>query len=430
MFPSITAAVLAIGTAVLPLAGSVGTAEAQSAVPAAATTPGWPVTNYVHYVGGKAGAANPKLSPVYLGWVNQQGGSADLAPEATLGAQFAVKYVNQYLDGVAGHPLKLVECFIPDTVSAAAACGQKFANNPKIQQIVAGPVTIGNQAFEQALAPTKKLLNLFAGSTTDSGYKTAVWLYGSSTSLEGPLATFLAKDLKAKSVAIINENIPGSAPIDKAISDGLTLEHVKSTVVTFDPSQTDLTVPLEAAHASSVDAIEFGASGPICANFDKALKELNINKPVLANVTCIGPQIAKADGGSLPRWYYAVGSTLYDDPTDPAAKALHKVFAEIGVPASLRDDPWMSTTYSQILTSVKFMNRVGPDNTSAAKVVKLAENFHGPMLWGPPQLVCGEFKAAPQVCLDEDQFFRPNASGVMVRAQSWVAKPAGEPIDG
>ena len=39
-----------------------------------ASTAKGPVTNYLKYVGGKHGKANTKLSPVYIGWVNQQGG--------------------------------------------------------------------------------------------------------------------------------------------------------------------------------------------------------------------------------------------------------------------------------------------------------------------------------------------------------------------
>src|SRR5262249_10554421 len=40
------------------------------------------VTDYLGYVKGKAGAANPTLSPISIGWVNQQGGTQD-SPEAT-----------------------------------------------------------------------------------------------------------------------------------------------------------------------------------------------------------------------------------------------------------------------------------------------------------------------------------------------------------
>ena len=39
-----------------------------------------PVTNYVTYVGGKAGKANPKLSPIVIGAINTQGGQVLVGP--------------------------------------------------------------------------------------------------------------------------------------------------------------------------------------------------------------------------------------------------------------------------------------------------------------------------------------------------------------
>ena len=43
------------------------------------------VTDYLSYVGGKAGAANPSLPPVTIGFVNQQGGQQSIGPLATTG---------------------------------------------------------------------------------------------------------------------------------------------------------------------------------------------------------------------------------------------------------------------------------------------------------------------------------------------------------
>src|SRR5690242_10172827 len=70
------------------------------------------VTNYLTFVRGKAGKANPKLSPVEIGWVNLQGGQVEIGPNATPAAELAVRYVNDSLGGIGGHPLKLKECFI------------------------------------------------------------------------------------------------------------------------------------------------------------------------------------------------------------------------------------------------------------------------------------------------------------------------------
>ncbi|MBV8998591.1 MAG: hypothetical protein JO304_06000, partial [Solirubrobacterales bacterium] len=55
------------------------------------------VTDYLSYVDGKAGPANPSLPPVTIGWVNQQGGAQSIGPLATTGAQIAVKYINTEL---------------------------------------------------------------------------------------------------------------------------------------------------------------------------------------------------------------------------------------------------------------------------------------------------------------------------------------------
>ena len=70
------------------------------------------VTDYLKYVGGKPGKADSSLSPVYIGWINQQGGQQQIGPLATSGAELAVKYINAQLGGVDGHPVALKTCFI------------------------------------------------------------------------------------------------------------------------------------------------------------------------------------------------------------------------------------------------------------------------------------------------------------------------------
>ena len=91
---------------VLAIAASATTSKTdRSASPTASQA----VTNYLTYVHGKRGKADPKKSKVYIGWVNQQGGQVVIGGLATAGAQLAVKYVNDQLGGVGGHPVKLVD---------------------------------------------------------------------------------------------------------------------------------------------------------------------------------------------------------------------------------------------------------------------------------------------------------------------------------
>ena len=68
------------------------------------------VTDYVDYVGGKAGKADPNKSTIYIGWLNQQGGQQEIGAAATDGADLAVKVANEQLGGIDGHPVALKKC--------------------------------------------------------------------------------------------------------------------------------------------------------------------------------------------------------------------------------------------------------------------------------------------------------------------------------
>ena len=60
----------------------------------AASTNATSVTNYVAYVGGKPGRANLKLSPIYVGYVNQEGGPIVVGKTADNGVDAATANTN------------------------------------------------------------------------------------------------------------------------------------------------------------------------------------------------------------------------------------------------------------------------------------------------------------------------------------------------
>src|SRR5919197_647917 len=88
-------------------------ATALGAAAAMAATPSKSVTNYLAYVGGKAGKANPKLSPIKIGYVNQEGGAIVIGKTNDNGVQAAVKYINTYAGGIGGHPPPPLTCLPP-----------------------------------------------------------------------------------------------------------------------------------------------------------------------------------------------------------------------------------------------------------------------------------------------------------------------------
>jgi len=390
-------------------------------------TPGvFPVTNYVKYVGGHAGPANSKLSPISIGWVNQQGGSTDIAPETTIGAQVAVKWLNKYGGGIDGHPVNLVTCFIPDQVSNAAQCGQKFANDKAVSAVAMGAVAIGNQSFEQALAPTHKpIVFLISLANVDDNYKPGYALYGDSTHILAPYATFAKDVLHVKRVAVIYENTPGSVLGADTIVDALKYVGIKTTIVGFDPSTTDLTTPLTAAKAQDANMVISTVGGSNCSNLYLAMKELKLTQKVKVGVfgPCASSQVQTADGGKLPPgWYYASANSAYQDPADPNGPAFYKVTKLFG-DTQYAADPWVTDSFGQIITIAKWITEAGGKNTPAA-IGAVGAKFEGPVPFGAQHLVCGKYKDAPAACNDKSTLYFDN-NGVFHAVTRWVGPPKG-----
>ena len=107
------------------------------------------VTNYLTYTGGKSGPANSSLTPVTVGFVNQQGGPQVIGLHATDGAEMAIKYINAQLGGVDGHPIVLDTCFIASAEEEGTGCAQKFLANKNVHVISMGAVVIGDAVLLQ-----------------------------------------------------------------------------------------------------------------------------------------------------------------------------------------------------------------------------------------------------------------------------------------
>jgi branched-chain amino acid transport system substrate-binding protein len=388
-----------------------------------------PVSDYAGFVGGSGKADNSK-SPIYIGVVNQQGGTADIAPEWTNGTTLAADFINNQAGGIDGHPLKLVTCAIPDTTSAAQQCGEEFANNSNIQTVAMGAVVIGNQPLEQAILPTKK--SLVMGVTilpVDSTYKYGYILYGDATRVEAPIGTFIHEFLpQVKSVSIIYANVPGSNVPNEVIASTLQYYHISVKLTAFDPTSANITAPVIASGAATAGLVIDGAGNPVqCSDVYQALKQLNIKTPVLANVPCDSAVTAQGDGGALPvGWYYASANPLPGDPADPSLAAFKSVADRYGDPTGA-SDAWVADAFGQVLTIAKVYNEIlksGGQITETA-VNKDLKSLKGAIPQGPPQLQCGAIQGAPAICNEEDQFFQNTSPGVFKAIARWIGAPPG-----
>jgi branched-chain amino acid transport system substrate-binding protein len=432
-FAAVVAAVLAAaGCSSSPSSSSTPTTTAPAtgpttAAPASSGSGGLgaqSVTNYLSYVGGKTGPADNSLPPVYIGFVNQQGGPTAVGLLATAGAQMAVKYANAELGGVDGHPIQLVTCFIASAEEEGTVCAQKFLANKKIDVAELGGVAIGVQSFYATLGGALPVIDGVAATPIDSVQHNAVILFGDATHILAPFGTYARDVLHAKTAALVypSDNA-GIAVGAAAIKAGLVAAGISVKAVGYPETQTDLTSVLTAAGAQTADVVVPYSDAAGCVNLAKSLKTLGITDPkkIVSAPLCLNGQVIQGFG-DFPHWTYAIASSLFGDPTDPGMPAYEAVAKQFSTPAD-EPDPWNIVDFGQTLTTIKIMNEVGYANLSPSAIQAAAQAFKGPQALGAPALDCGKYPTAPGVCNDRIQFFT-YTGGVTSNKPQW-SKAAG-----
>ena len=380
------------------------------------------VTDYQDYVGGTAGKADSSKSPVYIGWVNQQGGQQEIGGAATDGADLAVKVVNDQLGGIDGHPVVLKKCFIKNAEEEGTTCGQKLGNDKSVQAIVLGGIAIGIQPFYSTIAGRKTVVVGVAATPVDPVQKNAIVLFGDATHVLAPFGTYARDILHAKTAAIVYPQIAGITTGAAALAKGLTDAGVKVKKVGYSASQTDLIGPLTAAGAQTADIVIPYSDASGCVNQAKGLKQLGITdtKKIVTAPLCLNPLVQKGLGGDYPHWTYAIASSLFGDKTDPGMPPYMKVTQQYGVKTA--PDPWVIVSYGTMLTTIKAINEAGANASSTAVLDKL-KAFKGPVALGAPELACGKYANAPAVCNDRAQFFTYEGANNFVKAAPWLQSP-------
>jgi branched-chain amino acid transport system substrate-binding protein len=406
-------------------AGGGGAASTQAgdgdAAKSGDTTVSSGVDDYLKYVGGKAGAADSSQTPIVIGWVNQQGGPTDVGPWATDGAKLAVKWLNEKAGGIGGHPVELRTCFTSTSEEQGQTCGQKMANDKDVKVIGVGALAIGSQALNATVAEQKPMVFGVSIGPGDIKNKNGYALFGNGISVSGPFATYAAKVLKAKSVAVVWPELPGINTASTAIIDGAKKLGLKVKRVAWNPNATDLVGPLTAAGAQTADVIITNPDPKGCVNLAKAIDQLGIDTPVLSEPLCLNTQVSKALG-DLPKWTYGIASSLPGDMTDPTAVVWDKLSKEMGDPQKA-GEPWYVVGFHQMLTIFQWLNKIGPDSISEKTIAEQAKAFKGPQAWGAPQIECGKYPDMPSVCNDQTKFFNYKGKGKFTPAGGWQRSP-------
>ena len=433
------AGIAALAVALLAAAGCSSSSSSSTTTPAtsaaAAPSPSGTsgglgaqsVTNYLTYTGGKSGPANNSLTPVTVGFVNQQGGPQVIGQHATDGAEMAVKYINAQLGGVDGHPIVLDTCFIASAEEEGTGCAQKFLANKNVHVAAMGAAVIGVQSFYSTLGGAIPVVGGVAALGIDGAQKNTAVLFGDATSVLGPMGTYGKDVLHAKTAVILYPDTASATPGALATEAGLKAAGISVKMGPYPETTTDLTGVLASTGAASADMIIPAVAAPDCVNIQKALTQQGITDPkkIVAAPLCLNGQVAAALGGDFPKWTYLIASSLFGDTTDPGMIEYMKLAQTYSTPANA-PDPWNIVDFGQMMTIDKVLNQVGYANLTPAAILSAVKAFKGPQALGAPQLECGYDPSAPGVCNNRSQFFEYAGHNKWIKTAGWTQPPAGD----
>ncbi|OZC81233.1 hypothetical protein CH274_10320 [Rhodococcus sp. 06-418-5] len=406
-------------------ASPTGTATSGSTAVATDQTNTSAVTDLVDYTGGTAGAADQSLEPVTIGWVNQQGGALGF-PAATDGAEAAVKYVNENLGGIGGHPLKLETCFVVENEQDGNSCGLQLVNDPDVRTVLFGSTITGNQSFLAVNKGQKPILMANSISSTDAQSDNVFIYNGNPSSIFRGLTTYLDTVVGAKSVALIYPQNAQSADGAKVLQTALDSVGIEVKAVGFDPSTTNLTAAAVASGASDADAIvPLVSTPPTCVAAAKALDTLAVTAPIIgAGSFCFTDQVAQGLGGDAPKWQQISTQTNVADMSQPDVQSYIDASTTAGLSETSQATPDAALAWGLVATATRFLNAAGGSEATAPAIAEQAKSFTGPLLLGSATVACGANTAEPGLCGAQTRVFEYTGNGSYTALTDWL-EPSG-----
>ena len=335
-------------------------------------------------------------TPYTFGMINDETGAVTF-PEARQGAIAAVNYVNNYLDGINGHPIVIDSCIGDGTPATAARCAnQLVADHPLA---ILGAADVGAPASIPIYAHAN--LAYLGGIPFTPVPETAansIQFWSVSVGDNAAAAVYAAKMLGIKSVAIVyfsnaqgESLLPQITPVFKA-AGVTTVKDIPLSPTSPDPSPQAALVEGSGAQLAYVD-IPNG-----CGNVLKALKSVGFSGKLMGIDPCSAPPVIAAAAGGAEGMYIASPFMLQSGST-AQAQLFQAAMKKWAAPGTLIDS--ISTAgFATVMNVQQVLSTITGTPTTASILAAFKTGTH-PNFLSHPYTCNGEaLKGAAAICND------------------------------
>ena len=335
-------------------------------------------------------------SPYVFGMINDETGAVTF-PEARQGSIAAVNYVNNYLDGINGHPIVIDECTGDGTPATAARCAnQLVADHPLA---ILGAADVGAPASIPIYAHANlAYLGGIPFTPVPMTAPNSIQFWSVSVGDNAAAAVYAGKTLGVKSVALVyfsnaqgESIIPQITPVFKA-AGVTTIKYVPLSPTSPDPSPQAALVESSGAQLAYVDV----PNG--CGNMLKALKTVGFSGKIMGIDPCGAPPVIAAAAGGANGMYIA-SPFLLQSGTSQQAQLFQAAMKKWAAPGTLIDS--ISTAgFATVMNVQQVLSTISGTPTTASILAAFKAGTHPNFLSHPYTCNGQALKGAPAICSD------------------------------
>src|SRR5579859_5470034 len=242
-------------------------------------------------------------TPYVFGMINDETGAVTF-PEARQGAIAAVNYVNDYLNGINGHPIQIDACTGDGTPATAARCAnQLVAAHPLA---ILGAADVGAPASIPIYAHAN--LAYLGGIPFTPVPETApnsIQFWSVSVGDNAAAAVYAGKKLGVTSVAIIYfSNAQGESILPQITPTFKAAGVTKVTDIPLSPTSPDPSPQAALAESSGAQLVYVDIPNG-CGNVLKSLKAVGYSGKIMGIDPCGAPPVITAAAGGANGMYIA-----------------------------------------------------------------------------------------------------------------------------
>ena len=361
-------------------------------------------------------------TPIVFGYVNDDSGAAAAFPDETGGTKATVAYINNYMNGINGHPIEVNYCSTDGTPASASSCAtQVLQHNPVA--IIGGADLATSASVPLFVQAGKPYIGGVAFAGPENTSSLSFQFNGGDTGDWAVMAMYSVQTLKAKKIAIIypeNGVAITAAELAKEVAVNMGLKAADIPLIGQSATAPDSTPAMAAANRGRPDVIIGITTGTQCLSLAQAHQELGIQAPLILPGGCMSSQQIK-DGGSAYEGVLSESGAAPNSPqwaNNPQIKTFLKAL-ELYSPKT--PSTGFATQAFQTVMNIRQTLMAIKDPITTEAIVNAFKNTTNGTNWIGPNYNCKNppIKVVPALCTIAGEMYKVS-SGVNTLVSGWI----------